>query len=1005
MCSFRKKISFSLSAIITYSAVASLSQAQLQVTDIVPNEASLVDMWWKDGFPTIATDAPWHRCIQGSDFGFVLDTEKLTVPHMGKLPLNADTTKLDALPPAELELSITANGTKYTCKNGSVYDRHSGPRLIESGYFFQRGDITGLEFFSDDGTQLYTEARLETAAWSDSLSLNFIARPSLKPIPTGESSFGKVNGGFGVNGSHILSISPKQHLSKFTVEFWVFIPKDYSSSAIASIFSKNKNELINGSYGINIDKKANLVGYINAGGGQNHCYKTNPTDKNRVKLDSWNHLALSYDGATLNLYLNGKQTGATSPKGNFSPAAGMLDFGAKHKAKKFYGAFDEIRIYDYALSQAHVQTIYNTPGQAASEQKPFDQYSFNKEGIASESQTLNQWDKTQLNIKLTNAKGTINAQSSAPIDGQAEGFQQASLVFNPATLQKVIHPDTLSITATDSSTEKQCPVNYNKELRCYQIQLDKVKLISPPESPSNNPVNDSINRIKLTIENTTDQEQLAPLMFEKTKGYSSTGITATLRLSNGIPTGIPVQLSKNWHTSPLKPIHSGIWFHGFSKLRIPPNSKLNLELVLSGAHWGGVAAASHAQLSLIGWGSNQLWEQSAMGSWGESICYEPDKAQAKSLITDVRPLMIKADSSSKSWEWTTNVGGGDAFRAFDTSNELIPSRAVKAQRHRQGPCLTEVTYTGNLDHKVDYSITSSISRSDDIVRGTYRLKMKVNETIDFSRFVFFQVGSDTYNYTLENKFAHGNSSGLIKEWNTSIGGNSYKTELVECVGETPWFSLHDAQLAEGHKFDTTANRGFIIRSWDAKLGGKKASPWFAERGTNIRERMFSTIDILPPSNTTQFIAGDYIEATIEYIVMPKAAKNYYGPNKALLNALKKAANTPHMILREAQQNSHKAKVTKGTQTLSFPDIRITCDQDEAALSFKGGLGYVPFTFEGLSTPLGHTLHVDGKPLDQSVHGNDFWQTDYNVETKTWSRTYNVPIKEGKVYELKLTHSL
>jgi hypothetical protein len=35
------------------------------------------------------------------------------------------------------------------------------------------------------------------------------------------------------------------------------------------------------------------------------------------------------------------------------------------------------------------------------------------------------------------------------------------------------------------------------------------------------------------------------------------------------------------------------------------------------------------------------------------------------------------------------------------------------------------------------------------------------------------------------------------------------------------------------------------------------------------------------------------------------------------------------------------------------------------------------------------------PLDLSVHGNDFWQTDYDVVAKTWSLTYNLPPFAGE----------
>lgn len=60
---------------------------------------------------------------------------------------------------------------------------------------------------------------------------------------------------------------------------------------------------------------------------------------------------------------------------------------------------------------------------------------------------------------------------------------------------------------------------------------------------------------------------------------------------------------------------------------IPAGQTVQLEYTSVNALWGGVPAASHAQLCLVGWGSNQLWEESAIGAWGETICYEPDQGQ------------------------------------------------------------------------------------------------------------------------------------------------------------------------------------------------------------------------------------------------------------------------------------------------------------------------------------------------------------------------------------------
>ena len=51
---------------------------------------------------------------------------------------------------------------------------------------------------------------------------------------------------------------------------------------------------------------------------------------------------------------------------------------------------------------------------------------------------------------------------------------------------------------------------------------------------------------------------------------------------------------------------------------------------------------------------------------------------------------------------------------------------------------------------------------------------------------------------------------------------------------------------------------------------------------------------------------------------------------------------------------------------------------------------LPLTFEGLDSYRGYELTVNGKPLNQAIHGNDFWQTDYDPATRKWSQTFNLP---------------
>jgi hypothetical protein len=65
---------------------------------------------------------------------------------------------------------------------------------------------------------------------------------------------------------------------------------------------------------------------------------------------------------------------------------------------------------------------------------------------------------------------------------------------------------------------------------------------------------------------------------------------------------------------------------------------------------------------------------------------------------------------------------------------------------------------------------------------------------------------------------------------------------------------------------------------------------------------------------------------------------------------------------------------------------------------------LPLTFTGLSRSRGYRLLVDSKPLDQSIHGNDFWQTDYDASTKSWRQTFNIPAASESRQNIELKYA-
>jgi hypothetical protein len=560
------------------------------------------------------------------------------------------------------------------------------------------------------------------------------------------------------------------------------------------------------------------------------------------------------------------------------------------------------------------------------------------------------------------------------------GAGVSALVRNAATDEQT---PVKATAAQTHPTKANLNVAYDPEYGWHYVSLR-----NDQTDRSSDGRNNRVERVALTLTNTADRPRIVRLCFGKKHTIGITGVSAFIRDADGNPTGLPVQLSKNWHTG--KPgRHKGPWFRGLTMLTVPARTTLKMEYVSVGAHFGGVPAVSHAQLCLVGWGGNQLWEEAAIGSWGESICFEPDHGQRGGSVLDTRPLMVYAmgDKPKRKWGWTHNVGGADFLVYYDTGGIKQRHSRMRTLHRRNCPVLTEVTYAGRThDDKIDLQYTTSLYRTDDITRGVYQFNYDVRKPAKFQRMVFFQCGGDNYSYTGEKKFARGDKTGLAAEWNTSWGGGVYKTKPVKLEGRAAWISMHQAVRRKDDR-GAWANRGIIIRSWEAKLGGKPAEPWAAERGARVRGRNTSLIDIIPPPGVKELLPGDYVRAVIEHVAVPQFAKDYYGPNKNLRTALGAGADTWRMIRREAVGNDLSVKVAVGKLVRTRPTM-VQARDNQAEFTVTGGLGYVPMTISGLTDYRNPKLEVSEGGKWRSTR---FAQCDYNPESRTWEITYSTSL--------------
>ena len=81
---------------------------------------------------------------------------------------------------------------------------------------------------------------------------------------------------------------------------------------------------------------------------------------------AWQHLATTYDGALLRLYVNGGLVSSTPVAGAMANSSGALKIGGNAIWQEWFsGRIDDLRVYNRALSAGELQTDMNTAVTAA----------------------------------------------------------------------------------------------------------------------------------------------------------------------------------------------------------------------------------------------------------------------------------------------------------------------------------------------------------------------------------------------------------------------------------------------------------------------------------------------------------------------------------------------------------------------------------------------------------------------------------------------------------------
>jgi hypothetical protein len=109
-------------------------------------------------------------------------------------------------------------------------------------------------------------------------------------------------------------------------------------------------------YGLYANDGSRPAGYVRVSGADRDARGTAA-----LAANTWTHLAVTYDGATLRLFVNGVQAGTRAIAGAVAASSNPLRIGGNTIwGEYFSGLIDEVRVYSRVLTAAEITTDMNT---------------------------------------------------------------------------------------------------------------------------------------------------------------------------------------------------------------------------------------------------------------------------------------------------------------------------------------------------------------------------------------------------------------------------------------------------------------------------------------------------------------------------------------------------------------------------------------------------------------------------------------------------------------------
>ena len=589
------------------------------------------------------------------------------------------------------------------------------------------------------------------------------------------------------------------------------------------------------------------------------------------------------------------------------------------------------------------------------------------------------WNNATLSMTLKN--GDVSYVNKVKINGLWECGETKTFTLNCAIDSTSPQSQALDI-KLKLREGREFPVAFDPAVNAYTADIPKLNRDTDAFKRSAH-YDDFI----ITLHNASSEIKEVPFHLRMTSPLQGTGLVGILCYPDGTPTGIEVQGAK---------FYDGKLEYYRPYMLIPVKPGITEYLFRISYLFYGTAPSASINQDAVEWGGNTRWFQMTLGGPGEIMTLDGDHGLCEQSIADVRALFLREGKNGELGRWTDAGWGGDWLRIYDTNGQKVYYGTMKTRIHASGPCFTDIEFKGYYgeDRAVKLHSRTSIFRTDDYSRVWFDIRYEFLKNISAQNSSFFMM---TKGGLVVPKIAYGAKNGLIKEHTLPealLDVNDLFIENVNLREEGPWWVTGP----ENHRKRPARPVGYsalIVRSVDYRIGKKKYNtPTFSFPVARSREGLNSLeAYLVPPEEVKTFTAGDSVHLQIEWIMLPREADDYYGPNTFFRKHLEENPRSWKTTYREALGNDLKVDV-KGGQLINRYPIMIDVNSPEVTIDIEGGVGYVPLRLTGLRTEKELVLYqvIEGEEiaLDQSSPvGNDFWQTEYDIERRTYTRTYNL----------------